>query len=168
MKARFHWLGALLAFSAVPGFSATTTANLSVTATVTATCAVATSPVAFGVYDPTGADLDTAGAVTITCTSGTTYSVALDAGASPSTPGDATTRRMVDGANFLPYALYLDAGRATVWGDGLNGTSLNPTAGTFTGDGTAQARTVYGRITAGQYVPPGAYADTVVATVTYN
>lgn len=170
MDTRLQALAVLLVMGANAAVAATTTTNLSVTATVSATCAVTTSPVAFGVYDPNaGSPTDATGTVSVTCVQGTTYTIALDAGANASTPGDAGTRRMLANASdHLPYTLYLDAARTTVWGDGANGTSLNPAAGSFTGDGSAQAYTVYGRIAAGQYVAAGAYADAVVATVTYN
>jgi spore coat protein U-like protein len=36
-----------------------------------------------------------------------------------------------------------------------------------TGNGAAQAITVYGQAAAGQYVAPGSYADTITATITY-
>jgi len=170
MNTRYKVLAALLTFWANTAIAATATANLSVTATVSGACSVTTSPVAFGAYNPlSGSLLDATGAVTVTCTSGTTYSIALDAGANASTTSDANTRRMLaNTSDFLPYALYLDSGHTTIWGDGLNGTSVNPTSSTFTGDGTAQGRTVYGRIAAGQNVAPGTYSDTVVATITYN
>lgn len=147
----------------------TTTANLAVSASVAATCTATATPIAFGAYNPgSGAVLDASGAITVTCTTGTTYSIALSAGANPSTPGDVTTRRMSDGAtHYLPYQIYLDSGHSTVWGDGTSG-SLNPGSGTFTGDGSAQDRTAYGRIEAGLYVTPAMYTDTVVATITYN
>lgn len=169
MRNPIRILVALLALAANTAFAATTTANLSVTATVNATCSVVTTTVAFGVYNPASATpTDASGAVTVTCTSGTTYTIALDAGANPSTPGNATTRRMkANTADFLPYTLYLDSGHATIWGDGTNGTSVNPTTGSFTGDGSAQGQTVYGRVAINQYVAAGSYVDTVVATVTY-
>lgn len=148
----------------------TASANLNVTATVNSNCIATTGAVSFGTYDPSsGSAKDASGSVTVTCTAGTTYTIALDAGANAGTGGDATTRQMLANASdLLPYTLYLDASRTTIWGDGANGTSVNPAAGSFTGDGSAQAHVAYGRITAGQYVAPGSYVDTVVATVTYN
>lgn len=44
------------------------------------------------------------------------------------------------------------------------------TAGTMvggTGNGSAQTLTVYGEVPAGQAVTPGAYVDTITATITY-
>jgi spore coat protein U-like protein len=70
---------------------------------------------------------------------------------------------MTNGGSTLDYSMYTTAGRTTVWGDGTLSTSTQ--AGT--GNGAAQALTVFGRIPVGQYVTAGAYADTVTATVTY-
>ena len=150
--------------------AATATGSFTVTATINATCTLTTSNVAFGTYDPSsGSPNNASGGVTVTCTSGSTYTIALDAGANA---GGATTfsnRRMKSGSsNYLAYQLYLDSGHATVWGDGTNSSNLNPTSGTFTGNGSAQSYTVYGQVTAGHYSAPGSYSDTVNVTVTYN
>lgn len=165
----------LLVLAGLAGLTAgadagTTSANLGVSATVSSTCSVTTSPVAFGDYNPTAGTADTAtGTVAVTCTLGSSYSIALDAGANESTAGNANTRRMkANTSDYLSYGLYLDSGHTTVWGDGANGTSISPASGSHTGDGSAQSYDVYGSIPAGQYVAPGTYTDTVVATVTYN
>jgi spore coat protein U-like protein len=170
MNKRLLLLPLLLPVGIDPAPAATATANLSVTATVSPSCIVSTVPVAFGAYDPSATlATDTSGSVSVTCTVGTAYSIALDAGENPATPGNAATRRMLaNGSSHLGYVLYLDAAHATIWGDGNNGTSVNPIAASHTGDGTAQSHTVYGRIPAGQYVEAGAYADMVIATITYN
>lgn len=170
MKKSFLVLPLFIPFGIGSATAATTTANLSVTATVSHTCIVTTTPVAFGTYDPSALQAkDATGSVSVTCTLGTTYSIALDAGANAATPGNATTRRMLANAsNYLLYTLYLDIAQSTIWGDGNHGTSVNPIAASHTGDGTAQHYTVYGRIPTAQYVAAGAYADTVIATVTYN
>jgi spore coat protein U-like protein len=148
----------------------TASGSLSVTASVSATCTVATSNVAFGTYDPSSGSANNAtGSVAVTCTSGSTYTIALDAGANAGTASSFSNRRMKSGSsNYLAYQLYLDSGHATVWGDGTNSSSLNPTSGTLTGNGSAQSYTVYGQVTASQYVAPGSYTDTVNVTVTYN
>lgn len=170
MNKRLFLFPLFLPFGIDSAPAATATANLSVTATVSQSCIVTTVPVAFGAYDPSASSAnETTGSVSVTCTVGTAYSIALDAGANASTPGNAATRRMLaNGSDHLVYTLYLDIARSTIWGDGNNGTSASPAATSHTGDGTAQSQTVYGSIPAGQYVAAGAYADTVVATVTYN
>lgn len=146
-----------------PALAATATANLNVTATVSATCSVTTGPVAFGTYDPVSAspDDDGVGTVTVTCTNGTGYSIALGDGTYYS--GGRRMRSSTTTYEYLNYALYQDAGRTTLWGDG----TPDAVMGSLTGDGSAQAYSVYGRVAAGQYVKADSYADTVVVTVSY-
>jgi len=151
--------------------AATDTDNLLVSASVTATCTIATTPVAFGAYDPTSATaLNGTGAVTVLCTSGTAGYITLGEGVNPtvaSTPA-VPLRQMAGGAagaGRLAYLLYSEGTRTTVWGNtGTTGLS-------HTGDGTSTSLTVYGTIPAAQNVIAGsggtAYADTVVATVTF-
>jgi spore coat protein U-like protein len=66
------------------------------------------------------------------------------------------------GAALLNYSLFSNSGMTTNWGNTV-GTDTVPGAGT----GTVQAITVYGQVAAGQYLAPGAYTDTITATVTY-
>jgi spore coat protein U domain-containing protein, fimbrial subunit CupE1/2/3/6 len=148
--------------------AATQTANLDVTASVTANCSISTAAVAFGAYDPVvanaSADNDATGTVSVTCTSGASTTVTLGQGANADAGSTAAApvRRMNDGgSNYISYALYSENTRTTVWAD------TGPTGVPHTGDGTLTALTVYGRITAGQNVPAGSYSDTVVATVTF-
>lgn len=164
MTIKSKLLSSLLIFSAYSVDAATTTGNLSVTATVNGTCSVSTSPVAFSTYNPASAtDNTTTGTVTVTCTNGTAYTVALDAGANAGSPGDITTRRMkANTSDYLPYQLYKEGTYTTAWGNG-GGAILSGQ----TGNGSAQAIPVYGKITQGQYVASGSYVDTVVVTITY-
>jgi spore coat protein U-like protein len=152
-------------------FAATDTENLLVSATVTATCTIATTPVAFGAYDPTAATaLNGTGGVTVLCTDGTAGYVTLGQGANPDTGStDAVPLRQMAGgaaaAGRLAYFLYSGGPDTNVWGN-TGTTGLN-----HAGDGTATPITVYGTIPAAQNVIAGAdgtaYADTVVATVTF-
>lgn len=160
----------LLALFAGAALAATATGTFSVTATVSATCTLGTTNVAFGMYDPSsGSSTNAAGSIQVTCTSGTTYSIAIDAGANAGGATAFSNRRMkANTSDYLGYQLYLDSGRATVWGDGTNGSSLNPTSGSFTGDGSQHSYTVYGQVTAGNYAAPGSYSDAVNVTITYN
>ncbi len=65
--------------------AATQTANLAVSATVSATCSISTTALAFGAYDPVSANsttpLDGTGTVVVTCTSGAPAAVTLGQGA---------------------------------------------------------------------------------------
>jgi len=170
---RLAIVAALVAGSlgSVGSFAATDTDNLAVTASVTATCTIATTPVAFGAYDPTsGTPLNGTGAVTVLCTNGTAGYVTLGEGLNAtgaSTPA-VPERQMAGGAaaaGRLAYFLYSEGTRTNVWGNtGTTGLNHN-------GDGTSTALTVYGTIPTAQNVIAGsggtAYADTVVATVTF-
>lgn len=166
-------LSSLLAIGVVTSFeteasAGTATSNLSVSASVSANCTISTSAVAFGAYDPVSANaatpLDGTGGVTVTCTQGASTTITLGQGSTPKAGStDAVPlRQMGDGgANRLEYFLHQDAAHTTAWGN---------TAGTgvaHTGTGTATSITVHGRVSAGQNVPSGSYADTVVATVTF-
>ena len=149
--------------------AATQTSTLSVTATIANVCAISTtSAVAFGAYDPVTANATTpltaTGSLSVTCTSGATEPViTLGVGSNANVAGSAAApqRQMISAGNLLAYFLYQDTGYSVVWGN---------TAGSgesYTGIGTASTLTVYGSIPAGQNVPAGSYADSVVATVTY-
>lgn len=157
-------MGAVLAASQGLAEAQTTrTASFAVTANVVANCTISASPLAFGTYDPVvthaAAPLDATSTVTITCTRGSASTVGLDLG----TNAAATVRRLANGAEFLTYELYKEAARTNVWGNsGVD--LLNP--------GPAPSRapralTVHGRIPGGQDATTGAYADTIVATITF-
>ena len=62
----------------------------------------------------------------------------------------------------MGYSLYQDSGRTTVWGN-----TVGTAPASVAGSGVAQNFTVYGQVAAGQTLPVGSYADTVVATVTF-
>lgn len=136
---------------------ATTTFN--VTATVLKDCIVSATALPFGNY--IGAAVNVSSTVTVTCTSGTTYTVGLNQGLT--TGATVTTRQMgiTQPAGGLNYSLLTTSYSGANWGN----TSGSWVSGT--GNGAAQALTVYGVLPAAQYVPPGSYTDTITATVTY-
>ena len=160
--------------SAVPVFAGAASTNLAVSASIGNNCTIATSPVAFGAYDPVVTNLTTpldgAGTVSITCTKGATTTVALGLGANAT----GTTRRMTDGAaDFLTYEAYQPPDTTpgtgcsytspTVWG--TSGANLfTPLAAP---NKSARVYNVCGRVTAGQDQPAGSYTDTVLATVNF-
>jgi spore coat protein U-like protein len=157
-------IGVLVASSDSPVMAGSATANLSVTATVSANCTISTTAVAFPAYDPivTNASVndDGTGSVIVTCTRGTAATIGLGLGANAS----GSQMRMKDATtDYLNYALYQDSGRATVWGNSGAGL-LSPVAAP---DKTPRTFTVYGRIPSAQDVPAGSYTDTVVATVNF-
>lgn len=139
--------------------AATVTDNLAVSATVIPNCSIdaTTTPLAFGNYDGIVTNkvtpLDAPASVDVTCTNGAT-GVTLTAG--NGTSYNFGTRHMKKGADLLAYELYSDAARTTAFA-----------AEPVTADGTAQTIDVFGRIPAAEAAPVGAYADTVVMTVTF-
>ena len=150
---------AILASSA-PAFAvSTTTGSLINTATVLASCTVVGSTIAFGNY--TSSQVDQTGNIAVLCTNGTTYTIALDAGAGT---GATTSVRKMTGSlgGTLNYALYRDTARSNNWG---STTGTDTQAGT--GNGLVQNLTVYGRIAASQTPLAGVYTDTVTVTLTY-
>jgi len=138
------------------------TTSFGVSATVQSSCSVSATTLAFGNYNAaTPTPNDSTSTLSITCTSGLSYTVILDGGTTTST---VNARAMTDGSSHnLTYGLYTTTGRTILLGDG---TSSTQTAG-GTGNGSAQTITVYGRIPISQYVTAGNYTDTVGVTVNY-
>jgi spore coat protein U-like protein len=135
-------------------------AYMPATATVTKACTIQPATLAFGSYDPLGANAttprDAQGTIQIACTGTTAYAVGLGLGSNAA----GAVRQMASGASRLAYELYSDAARTTVW---------SPTAVV---GGTAPSTApiplpVYGRILPGQMVPAGAYQDVVVSTINF-
>jgi spore coat protein U-like protein len=153
-------LGVLVLGATARDANATTVnTSFAVTATVQSTCLVSATAMAFGTY--TGALATSTSTVSVTCSNTTTYNVGLNAGAA--TGATVTTRMMTGPASAdLNYGLFQDAGHTVNWGQTLGTDTV-----TGTGNGSAQAITVYGQVAAGQYVAPGSYTDTIQATVTY-
>lgn len=143
------------------GATATTTFN--VTASIVDACAVQASDLAFGVYSPSSSTaLDSTTAVSVYCTVGTNYSLALNVGTGG---GTYVSRKMTSGANQLFYNLYTTTARSTVWGDGT--ASTGTVGGTGIGLLTAATHTIYGRMSINQDSPPGSYSSTVTVTLSF-
>jgi spore coat protein U-like protein len=100
------------------------------------------------------------GALSIQCSSGTTPTVTVSAGAhdGQSTGG---TRALADGnGNFVPYDFYTDSGFSQLLA--INGV-INLTAST----GAAQAVNIYGKAVGKAGLPAGTYTDTVSVQLTF-
>jgi spore coat protein U-like protein len=146
----------------LPAQGATISTTFTVKATVLASCQVTAADLDFGNYAAgTGSDTTANSTINVTCTNGTSYTIALDGG---SVAHDVSARQMSDGnSHTLSYGLYTTAAFTTAWGDGSGSTATV----SGTGDGTAQPSTVFGQLPAGQYVPAGPYTDQITVTVTY-
>ena len=145
----------------------TITENMSVNATVPSNCNFpgGASTLAFGQYDPIGAqavggtNLTPTTTFQIRCTKGSSAALTMDNGLNYVSPN----RNMKDaGTDLLAYQIYTSSALTQVWD--------NSPSGTVAYDATSSspsAITVYGEALAGQDVPVGTYSDTVQITATY-
>ena len=143
--------------------AATKTTTFQVSATVAKNCIISAGPMSFVGFDGS-ADVTAASTITVRCTNGTAYDVNLSTGSS----NDYQTRRMLNGAAYLEYNLYVN-GTNTIWGDTTNGTG-RPATGTGAGLGTAQTLTVDGRlpVTANNAAADAlTFTDVITATIIY-
>jgi spore coat protein U-like protein len=159
-------------FAATSVSAATLTQTIPINATVATTCSMTVTPVAFGVYDPTGPNapatpagaLNGTGTISVKCTKGASSQIGLGFGNNPL----AGTNRRMAGTDFLAYELYQPSTNAagaacaytTVW---------NMTPMTLTAAPSSATRTynVCGSVPGGQDVGVGVYTDNVVATINF-
>jgi spore coat protein U-like protein len=130
-------------------------------------CTVTATGVSFGTYDPLSpVDNGSTGTIRVVCTLilalGGSFTIDLSTGAS----GSYAQRSLKKGASALAYNLFSDSAYSQIWGNGTGGSAQ--VSQTFTSLLIVdRSFTVYGRIPAGQNVSAGAYADTIIVTVTY-
>jgi len=158
---------ALMILTSLASAASPATTTFQVQASVVANCLVTANSLAFGTYDPTAADRDVDTTVSVRCTNGTGYTVALNAGVTAGTT--LALRKMTDGTNFMNYNLYRNALRTEIFGDGTGGTFMASGIGAGLGLGQAITVNVYGRIPTGQdTLPIGTYTETTITvTVTF-
>lgn len=131
--------------------------------TIESACSIDTpsaTDIDFGTVASTATNIQAEGTLSVNCTPQTPWDIQLDAG--QNSGGDITARAMSDGAgNLVPYQLYQEASRTTVWG-GTEGVDTVDGVGT----GEVQEITVYGLVPSANF-PAGSYSDTVTATVVW-
>lgn len=174
--ALYRFLCALAGLCCCVGvYADTVTDSFAVTATVTSGCVLGSSGAVNGVDFGTinfGSMVDIsnhvdiasssgAGSVIVTCTPGTSISLALDYGLHN---GSSSARYVSNGTTSLAYQLYRDSSHSQVWGTVADGLAYNiasfPSA--------TQTYTVYARLFATATMPAtGTYTDTVTVTLTY-
>lgn len=151
-------LGSLYAASA----SAQDVATMTVSANVSPSCQLTSvDALAFGELDET-ADNDAQADISWVCTNGFDTEIQLDGGV---TAGDISARTM-GGDGTLPYQLYTDASRTTVFGDGTTGDVVDVTGA---GYGSPATVTVYGRVDQAdaEVAAAGNYTDTINVTILF-
>jgi spore coat protein U-like protein len=141
------------------------------------TCAVTSSGLAFGTYQPltfeaklTSADVTSNASVSVVCTditAGGSYTVAL--GPSTVGAGDRITVRYLansTGGDPMAFNLFTSPTYTTVWGDGNTGSLIGESIPLGNSN---QSLTVYGKIPAGQHrLQAGSFQDSMTMTLTYN
>lgn len=164
-------LGLGLVLAAGTAFAGTSpqTSSFGVTANVQRSCQIdSVTGISFGDYDVLSTTDATAnGEIRIKCSTGVTnIRVALDQGlnADAGSTDAAPLRRMSSGSGFLPYNIYQDSGRSTVWGNTAASDVLIPGP---TSAASVVSLTTYGKIAAGTDAPVGSYSDTVGVSVTF-
>lgn len=143
---------------------ADTTADFEVRILIENACDVDVTPptnLDFGSRGLLNTDVVQQSAVSVLCTEGLAYDLALNAGVND-IGGGTTARRMINGANDVTYDLFQDSGRNQHWGDEIGTDTLSST-----GTGVVQTWPVYGLVPAQDTPPAGLYLDTVTVTVTY-
>ena len=126
-------------------------------------CSVTATTLNFGSSGVISSNIDTSNSVSVTCTTGTPYTVSLSGGNSGAT--DPTLRKLANAGNtaFVTYGIYRDAARSLPWGSTIG---TNTAAGT--GTGSAQIYAGYGRVPPQTTPAAQTYTDTIIMTVTYN
>lgn len=136
----------------------TVDAAMGVSMVVAAECTITSTAMAFTGTGLIDANIVATADLTVQCTPGTAYTIALSNGAS-GTATDAM-RQMTSGANTVNYMIYQDAANTLPW-------SPNDTLAVAAATGGDEPFTAYGTVPAGQVVATGNYVDSVVATITY-
>lgn len=159
----------VLLCAVAPARAGTATGSLTVQMTITASCTISVATLNFGTVPGTAvasAATNASANISVTCTSGSPYSIGMDNGANAS----GSQRRMKSGSNFLNYNLYVDSGLTNAWTTASSSSTCSSANSCYlgTGNGAAQTVPVYGRMPAvGTAPPPGSYSDTVTMTITY-
>jgi len=126
------------------------------------TCTVSAVPVQFGLYNLLEATpLEAVGNVTISCPSGTRFTVSLDPGENAGTTFHPRRLRSDLSGRTLNYNLYTNPAHTQVWGDGTNNTFIKSAHGT----GSTEVLNIYGRLPARQTATAGLYRDSITVTV---
>ena len=154
----------------VPASAGTGVADMTVSADIGMNCTISTTNISFGAYNPidthASAALNADGAVSTTCTVGSTGKIIIGQGLDPATGStDAAPARRMGGpgeADYLNYQVYSDSSLASVW------TNEVASGVGYTASGSAQVLLVHGSVPGGQTsATEGSYSDTLVVTVNY-
>ncbi len=147
----------------VDSYAGSTSANLSVSATVVANITVVSEPAVFNTVDVTKNEATAKSALNIHLSHGVAASISLSQGQHPhASSSDAVPQRQMTSPNGdkLAYIILQNDG-STVWGN------TNNTSEAYAGTGLNEALMINFKITSGQNAPAGTYTDTVIATIKF-
>lgn len=154
------------------GMAATETTTINVTANVPGSCSISADPIAFGEVAELGTEVTAAGAVTVNCSTGTTYLVGMDAGQHL-----LTGFRSMENASDHPISYIIEnQNNGQSWGDsGITGGNFtNASSVSGSGDGTDQSLPFTARAngdgqqTGSNVLTAGtSYSDVVTVTVQF-
>ena len=127
---------------------------------------VSATNLAFGTYSPgSPSPTNSNSTVKVYCANASDRLPSFTVALSPGGAGGFNPRQLSFGSARLNYNMYTTPTYTIIWGDGTSGTStqsynanLNQNQVSFTD---------YGRVSPGQFVTGGGYADTITVTVTY-
>ena len=132
---------------------------------VSACCSVSSTSITFGNYDVfSSAPTTGTGSVTLSCTSKTDVSIAIEAS---SNSGSFNPRMMqhFSLADTMNYNIYTSAAMIKVWGDGTQGTATVDAPNVKRNNTTLV--TIYGKIFPQQNVSAGSYSEQLLVTINY-
>lgn len=153
---------ALLAATAIAPAYAANNDTFDVTITIEKSCDVtATQNVAFADSVSVADTVEAQGSVSVKCTNGADYNVALNGGATD----DVAARQMSNGTDTIAYQLYQDAALGDVWGETTGTDTVEGTGTGFTGNDFDHV--VYAQATLTGDETAGDYTDTITATVSF-
>jgi spore coat protein U-like protein len=150
------------AVAAPSSYASTKTAQFDVTLNLQNDCSISANTLDFGSNGTLTNNIDVNSSLAVTCTKGTTYDVALDAGTA--TGSTVAARKMLgsDGTSTVDFGLFTDTARTQNWG-------ITPGTDTVSGigNGDSQSIPVYGRVPPQSTPAAGTYHSTVTATVIF-
>ncbi|MGB4865302.1 MAG: spore coat U domain-containing protein [Hyphomicrobium sp.] len=140
------------------------TGTMAVTATINASCTLATNPLAFGsLTNVNGSPIQVQTTVDVDCTTDSPFNIGIDYGSNPS----GSTRRMASGANLLTYTVSIDGYGVTAFGPISSYLSPNNYSSPATGNNGLHSVTIWGEIPSQSTPPSGSYSDTLTVTLQY-
>ena len=138
------------------------TANLTISATVAEGAVLVAEPATFDSVDVTSGVSIAQAQLKVQLPSGTVAVILLDQGVNPgATSQDAVPQRQMSGPNGVKLAYTIAQANGSAWGNAAD------TGMDYVGTGSSKALTVTVKIVDGQNVPVGTYSDTINVTIKF-